>query len=116
MVEVFEPEASDFFRGFGHQSSALPLARDPEAAVDGAGEDEADGADDLCFGIVFEAKHPVPLVSAFDGGEGVVAIVGFGSVFREGPWDAGVELFDDLPLGEERLDVGGVGECEWAQD
>ena len=52
----------------------------------------------------------MPLVSAFDGGKCVIAVVGFDAVGGEWPWDAGVELFDDLPLGEEGLDFGGV--CE----
>ena len=46
LLQLFEPEAVDGLNGFGHETLPLPWQRDPEAAIDGAGEDEADGADD----------------------------------------------------------------------
>ena len=94
----------------------MPFACEPEAAVVVALAHEADGADDFLRRVVFEAEHPVPFVAAGDSGECVGAVVELDAVFREGPWDSGVELFDDLPLGEEGLDFGGVGEGEWAEN
>src|ERR1700755_2425313 len=69
LVEVFEPEASDFDGSFGHEALALPLACKPEAAVGVAMKYQADGADDFLRGVVFEAERPVPLVAAGNGGE-----------------------------------------------
>ena len=68
LFQIFEPEAVNGLDGLGHEALSLPGQRDPEAAIDGAGEDEADGADDLFPGVVFEAKHPVVFFAAFDGG------------------------------------------------
>jgi len=109
LLELFKPEASDCGCGLGHEAASLPLLRDPEAAIDVALQLEAYRTDDLCFGVVFEAEHPVPLVSTLDGGEGGVAVEDVYAVLGKRPWDAGVELFDDLPLREEWLHLGCVG-------
>lgn len=68
LLQFFEPESVDGVDGFGHQALSLPGESEPEAAIDGAGEDEADGADDFFLGVALEREHPVPLFAAFDGG------------------------------------------------
>jgi hypothetical protein len=108
LLQVFEPEACDFLGGFGHQAASLPVACEPEATIVVAFAHQADGADDLCFSVIFETEHPVPLVSAFDGGNCIVAVVRVYAVGREWPGDTGVELPDDLPLREEGLDFDGI--------
>jgi hypothetical protein len=79
--------------------------------MDGTRKDEADGTDDL-FGVVFEAEHPVELLATPDRGECGFEVEGADAVGRKGPRDSGVEVADDLPLGEEGLDLLGVGKLE----
>ena len=113
-AEDVEPVVVDCDDGFGHQTAALPLGRDPEATVVVFAAAEADGSDDL-IGIFFEAQGPVPLVATRDGGQGGVAVIAERAAGRIGPGDDGVEILHDFPIGEERLDLLGVGELEGAQ-
>jgi len=86
----------------------LPWRREPEATVVFITRRESYRADDL-FGGLFEAEGPVPFFTAGDGGQGGFAVVGEDAIFGEWPRDFGVKVLDDLPLGEEGLDLFGVG-------
>src|SRR6202000_357430 len=99
----------------GHVPAAVNLGDEPEAAVVVLAACEAEGADDL-VGRCFQAKGPGPFVAAFDCGKKNVAIEVLDAVWRIGPWDARVEILDDLPLREEELRLFSVFKLERTQE
>jgi len=65
---------------------------------------------------VLQSQRPLPFVATFDGGERDVTVVGECAVGGIGPWDVGVEMLDDLPVGKEELGLRCVRELERAQE
>ena len=101
--------------GFAHQALTLPGKAYPEAAVGFFFRGQAEEADDLRRGGA-QAEGPVPGFAAFHLGECDLTAKLECAVGRVGPGDSVEEVADDLPVGEERLNLIRVGERKRAED
>jgi len=114
-VERIKPKIGDGFAGFGHQALALPGEAEPEAAIVVLFRTQVDAADDL-IGAGFQAESSLPSFAALDGGQRHVADVAVGGVGGIGPGDLGGEITNDFPLGEEELQLRGIGKFQRTQE
>lgn len=120
-TEDVEPEIVDCDYGLGHQALTVPGKSKPEAAIVGpgsilgVGSMQTDGSD-VFLGRLPESQRPLPFVAAFDGGDRDVTVEGESAVCGVGPGNIWVKMFDDLPMGKEKLGLLGVRELERAQE